>query len=278
MLRRLLKYDMKSILRVWWIIAVSVVGLAAIGSIALRYVVDHGNDDGPALLLIFAMLVAFMSFVGITAASFLSSVLVYIRFYKNFFTDEGYLTFTLPAKASEQLGSKVLVNYFFTAVSTVVVFFDAFIVLAVAVPKEFFDANNWKNFFTVLGELFEDVQAFVPIYVLQMFLLVVALPLLQIMVDYCCITVAATLARKYKVLVAIGIYYGVSVVTSYFSQFAVMSFASESVIKAIEKLSENQLMGMISIVFLVITALIVLVSLALFTWTLYLVNAKLNLD
>lgn len=276
MLRKLVKYDFNYFIKYWLIAAITTVGLAVVCGLCFRTLnIDNDKLD---VLKVLCTLAGVLSAVAIFGLMIFTRILAVVRYYKNFFTDEGYLTFTLPAKASEQLGSKVLVNYFFTAVSTVVVFFDAFVVLAVAVPKEFFDANNWKTFFTVLGELFEDVQAFVPIYVLQMFLLIVALPLLQIMVDYCCITVAATLTRKYKVLVAIGIYYGVSVVTSYFSQFAVMSFASESVIIAIEKLSENQLMGMISVVFLVITALIVLVSLALFTWTLYLVNAKLNLD
>ena len=276
MLRKLVKYDFNYYIKYWLIAAVTTVGLAVVCGLCFKTLAIE-NDKLNALKVL-CLLAGVISAVAIFGLLIFTRILGVVRYYKNLFTDEGYLTFTLPAKSSELLSSKVLVNYLFTAISSFVVIFDVFIVLSLAIPKELFDASNWRGILEVFGEMFAEMKLFTPLYALQLLLFVVALPLLQIMVDYCAVTVAAALVRKYKVLVAIGIYYGVSVVTSYFSQFAAMSFASESVIKTIEKLSENQIMGMISIVFLAITTLIVLVSLILYTLSLHLVNTKLNLD
>lgn len=276
MLRKLVKYDFNYYIKYWLIAAVTTVGLAVVCGLCFKTLAIE-NDKLNALKVL-CLLAGVISAVAIFGLLIFTRILGVIRYYKNLFTDEGYLTFTLPVKASEQILAKTAVNYFFTVASALVVILDVFVVLSLAIPKEIFDASNWKVLFELLEELFAEMKIFVPIYALQVLLIIVAIPLLQIMIDYCCITVAATLVRKYKVLVAIGIYYGVSVVTSYFSQFAVMSFASESVIKTIEKLTENQIMGMFSIVFLAITTLIVLVSLILYTLSLHLVNTKLNLE
>lgn len=276
MLRKLVKYDFNYYIKYWLIAAITTIGLAVVCGFCFKIL--SINNDKLDVLKVLCMLAGVISAVAIFGLMIFTRVLAVVRYYKNLFTDEGYLTFTLPVKFSEHLLAKVFVNYFFTVVSSVVVVLDFFIVLLLAIPEQLFNPNNWKDIIEMLGELFAEIKIFTPLYALQFLLFMLALPLLQIMIDYCCITVAATLVRKYKVLVAIGIYYGTSVIISYFSQFAVMSFASESVINTIEKLSENQIMGMISIVFLAITALVILVSLILFTLSLHLVNTKLNLD
>lgn len=53
-----------------------------------------------------------------------------IRFYKNLLTDEGYLMFTLPAKAHQLITSKLLSTVLWTIISIIVVLISLFIVFA----------------------------------------------------------------------------------------------------------------------------------------------------
>ena len=107
MFRKLLKYDMKSVWNVWRIMAATIFGLSIVGSFVLRYILTHAEKmfDSPGLMLMFSgfMLCAVLSFFTACAVT---AIFVLIRFYKNFFTDEGYLTFTLPVKRSTLLNAK----------------------------------------------------------------------------------------------------------------------------------------------------------------------------
>lgn len=276
MLRKLVKYDFNYYIKYWLIAALTTIGLAVVCGVCFKAL--QIENEKIELLKVLCSLAGVISAVAIFGLLIFTRILGVVRYYKNFFTDEGYLTFTLPVSPRDQVMSKVFTNYIFTVFSTVVVILDLFVVLALAIPDQLFNAKNWNQIFDVLGEILEEAKVFAPLYALQFVLLLVALPLLQIMIDYCCITVAGTLVRKYKVLVAIGIYYGATVVMSYFSQFATMSLASGSVVVAVEKLSENQILGMLSIVLLALTALVFLITLVLYTLSVYLIDAKLNLE
>ena len=49
-----------------------------------------------------------ISVIAVVAGIFIALFIVMQRYYKNFFSDEGYLTFTLPVKTGHLLGSKVI--------------------------------------------------------------------------------------------------------------------------------------------------------------------------
>ena len=50
-----------------------------------------------------AMLLVIACVMAIIASAVVTELLVFVRFYKNFFTDEGYLTFTLPVSRKDLL-------------------------------------------------------------------------------------------------------------------------------------------------------------------------------
>ena len=106
MLKKLLKYDLKSVFKYWWIAAIASLGLSAAGGFCIS--VMMAEKDVPALIAVLIVLTLLFSIIGIVAFSILSYILLYVRFYKNFFTDEGYLTFTLPVKRSQLLNSKLI--------------------------------------------------------------------------------------------------------------------------------------------------------------------------
>lgn len=102
MLGKLMKYDLKSLNRFLVIIHAFLLLSAIAASIFLSifpFVAASGIFFG-----IFLVLYIFM----IAGTSFATNILIAVRFYKNLYSDEGYLTFTLPVTRSQLLLSKTL--------------------------------------------------------------------------------------------------------------------------------------------------------------------------
>ena len=108
MLKKLLRYDFKSVLRYWWIAAVSTVGLALVGGWSIS--VFENQKQLPEMLYVVATLAAIVAVLGGVAFAIMTVILLFSRFYKNFFTDEGYLTFTLPVTRTSLLNSKLMLE------------------------------------------------------------------------------------------------------------------------------------------------------------------------
>ena len=72
---------------------------------------------GSVLILIFARAISVLFVIAVVACIVMAFVLMIIRFYKNFLTDEGYLMFTLPVTTGQLIWSKLLVSVLWVVVS-----------------------------------------------------------------------------------------------------------------------------------------------------------------
>ena len=137
MFAKLLKYDLRAVIKYWWIAAVSSLGLSVIGGVCINIItVDYTSFQALQSIAILGLVI---SIIGLCVFGVLSEILILVRFYKNFFSDEGYLTFTLPVRKTQLLNSKLLMSVIFTASATLVILFDIFLMLAVGIPEEIFN-------------------------------------------------------------------------------------------------------------------------------------------
>ena len=97
MLRKLLKYDLKAIFKFWWIV---------FGGFCDN-ILNTYEGDAWSVYLMMSMGSLSGTFLNL-ALPVVTFVLIFIRFYKNFFTDEGYLTFTLPVSRRKLMLSKII--------------------------------------------------------------------------------------------------------------------------------------------------------------------------
>lgn len=102
MLKKLLKYDMKyiaGIMKIVYIIALSSSLLLSVG------IFLSSKWDAAVSVILIAALPFIVSVCAISVSGF---VAIAMRTNKNLYTDQGYLTFTLPVKTSDIILSKVL--------------------------------------------------------------------------------------------------------------------------------------------------------------------------
>ena len=206
MFTKLLKYEWKSNAGLFGILSAAVLGISALGGLILRVLIHHGEElDGIAGFGLASLLFfVFLSLIGYSVAVW---VLLLVRFYKNKFTDEGYLTFTLPVTSHEIVLSSVVNMILWSLISVLVLGVSGGLIFWIAdfgvIPEEI------KEIFALV---FEDVGAIFPdgYWVLTAIATVVS-GIGSIIIPITCLTLGATLAKKHKILAAFGVYYGLSV-------------------------------------------------------------------
>lgn len=205
MLKKLLRYDFKSVLRFWWIAAVSTLGLAVIGGWSIS--VFENQKELPEMLYVVATLAAIVAVLGGVAFAIMTVILLFSRFYKNFFTDEGYLTFTLPVKRSSLLNSKLIVSVSTVLMTGFVIVVDVLIALCIAYHKDIFIKEFWVELGESIIKYFENYGGYAVYSIVQTIVSSILSVVISVLFATCCITIASIIAKKAKVITAIAIYY-----------------------------------------------------------------------
>lgn len=275
MLKKLLKYDLRAIFKLWWIMAVSSLGLSVIGGLCLKTLTSMEANEMSPIIVIMAALGIVATVIGLSAFLVVTMILIYVRFYKNFFTDEGYLTFTLPVKRSQLLNSKLISTFVATIATYVVLIFDVILLLAIGIP-DFFSSDVWKMLGHFFGVTVKEMGIYFFIYAIEILLLAFLTSLSSMLLVYICITLASVIVKKARVITAIGIYYGATTVVT-FSAELVYLFGIMFLGNTITNLSASATMGAIALILLVLTVFIAALTTALYLIEYYLLDKKLNL-
>lgn len=275
MLKKLIKYDFKSVFKLWWIGALSSVVIAIAGGFAGGLYFTEW--DIPEPIVVIAIFVLVLVFLGFAAFGVFSDILVYLRFYKNLFTDEGYLTFTLPAKRNTVLKSKVFLCFINSALTALVLLIDLGIIALIAGREYWFSADFIKDFTIFVEEFFADKYYYYAfIYMVLGVIFFALLMLAAYLFAYACIAFASMLVKKAKIAVAFGIYYGASSVLSFFMTIFYM-FGLTSLINLFDRLTEFAVLNSIMMLMIMVIFMLCAACCLLYYVTLWCIDRKLNL-
>ncbi|MBE6662793.1 MAG: hypothetical protein E7606_05920 [Ruminococcaceae bacterium] len=288
MLKKVLKYDIRAISKLWWIGAVVSLAAAVVGSLLIRlfvHVVDEGTES---ILLTLASFLGFFVAVFCIFAVVLSFVftviLVFVRFYRHFFTDEGYLTFTLPVKRSTLFLSKT-VNAVIWLFAHLVVIAVSLILLALLFysPEAsggFFNVAVLKGIGAWLVETWAGVGAWLIVYLFEGLLAILAYLLFFVSLIHFCITFGAVLAKKARLILSIGLYYAFSSALGVLAQFAFLFFgslASNGMMILMENASINRACAVYALLALAVIAALAAIAVTFYAITQHMLDRKLNL-
>ena len=201
MLVKSLKYDLRSVWRIWWIGAATVLALSVPTGLAMRdMILNEGNPDhipwGTFVIMINNMVdVAF---------PLLSAVLVGLRYYSHFFTDNGYMTFTLPVKRSTLYLSKFL-NAMVWDISATLVSVAASGIIGLFLPES---ENTIAMFPFDSGNIFmELLEMLTGNNIAHAIALLLAITVGKYAIIYLGLTMGAIFVRKSKVVASLALMY-----------------------------------------------------------------------
>lgn len=266
MFAKLLKYEWKATAKLQGILALAALGAGLLGSLVLRLLINTADQDNVALMVFGAMsmVLIIVSLIAYAVASF---VLLLVRFYKNKFTDEGYLTFTLPANCHQILGSSA-VNVLLWELISAVVLIAAIALIILLGLQGVISAEEFNVFWSEFRYLWSGLGydgGYMALSIVNVLVSAVS----GTMIALTAITVGAVVAKKHKILAAFGIYYGVNAVVSMLTSVVTITVTAAEVISG----------GMLSIWFGPIFQLVLSLVLAIGGYLLstYLMHRKLNL-
>ena len=171
MVGKIIKHDLKSLIRGLLGVGIACILLAAIGRILVS-----ADSDG-AIGIIFCVLAVYVSFIMIFAA-FIASV---VNFSRSLYSGEGYLTFSLPVTTDQLLIGKILSAFVAMLFGVAVAAASTAIVLS-GVP-----ASAWDIIGEMFGDIFAELNAYFasdPLLVVEIVLYVLASIPMSLLVLY----------------------------------------------------------------------------------------------
>ena len=300
MFKKLLKHDFRAVGRGWWIIGVTLLAAFFFCSLGFRLGIDSiinafsnidPSSEGTleALSAMFGMLLMFAAYLGllflVSAGAIGTEIMIYWRFYKHLYTDEGYLTFTLPVSRKQILRSKTVNALIWQGLLLAVSFVGVLFLLIIVPPMENggFGINpivfTWL-FGTALPEVWGAIGGWLIVFILLMIPLTVTSLLASISIIQFCITLGSVIVKKLKLLAAIGVYYVVNSIVStvgYVVYWLASIFLSTGIATFFETASTNVICATVTLFMLIICAIIASFAAVFYFATRNLLERKLNL-
>lgn len=173
-----------------------------------------------------ACVLLIMAGVGAVAICSAGSLFFLIyRFYRRCFTDEGYLTFTLPV-TSHQILLSSLVNTIIGELLMMVAVILAVGIAALLFLGAFPENLIWADVSVGLKEAFSQMWASLAEHIdvlASMTVTGIIGALSELIVLMLAVTIGAMIAKKNKILAAVGVYYGIGIVQSFVFTFVNLS-------------------------------------------------------
>lgn len=207
MVRKLIKYDFRSYFRLLFPVQLIILGFALINRI-IQFFEPPLHSTGAASTIYSAMFVStlVLYIISIVVCIVMTVIVGMVRFYQGMYTNEGYLSHTLPVKPEQHIFAKLLTSVIFCLGGLLAMFLSFMIITAGDVNIEIF-----KAFFYLLGKFFNEFGVNGGLYIAEGILFLCTYVLFVFLKLYCCISVGQLVKRK-KILLAFGVFFGIYVV------------------------------------------------------------------
>lgn len=195
MVAKLYKHELAALARVLIPVQCILLGVSALARLLQLFESDHLVYE-----IVFGSSVFFLVVANLVNLV-LPLVMGIVRFYRNLFTGEGYLTFTLPVTPAGHLFVKLAAAFTFAAVSLAVSLVSVGIATIGEVFGEILLAIRY-----LLDQLTALVGGHTTLFLLEFLVLLAAAFCCELLLFYTCICLGQ-LSRKNRVLAACGVYF-----------------------------------------------------------------------
>lgn len=272
MLGKLLKHEFKASGRLYLPIFIGVLFCAIVERILVE--MESSVDDSIVLNIVFGVITAIFVIIIISVSVSGQFISIY-RFHKSVFTDEGYLTNTLPVKSSSIIVSKLLIGVLYTILSYIVLFVSGFIMVAgdtLTNAIQFIKTGiGIENTQVGLVEYILTLISDIPLTAVLVIALIIASLFFNILMFYISFAIGNMVNNK-KVLLSVIIYIGIT---------NVLSFVTSGIVILIDEGINTAGMSLISVgnlTLAIILAVIVVLGLVFYFVTNKIMKSKLNLE
>ena len=216
MFTKLLKHEWRATRGMLGTLCLVCLGASVLGGGTMRYLVQVSAQDTHQNVFVVLNVLAMVAAIIAVAVIGVAALFLFIgRFYKSRFTDEGYLTFTLPVTTHQNLLSSLANTAIGMVIIFVVICVSLMLWLMIGLPGM---GEFLKEFGKNLPELWDALKrvwSTIPWNYFWMFLLnILTGSACELVVLMLSVTIGSILAKKHKILAAVGAYYAIHVAIS----------------------------------------------------------------
>lgn len=267
MFSKLLKYEFKGVSKPLTVASIGALFAGGLGGFLLWNIYDGVVMEEYEVLLTVMTILLGGVFIALTAYGIGTEILLLYRFYKNKFSDEGYLTFTTPASTHQILLASILNILFWSLICGFVLSASLGLIilpLVMANPQFF-------NIYDVISSVLSEINIQTGDVLLALFSMVssmiyaLVLPLLSI-------TIGSLIAKKHKLLCAFAVGYGISMAVSTLDSVINVSFYLDELSGVVESTTSS-----LQSVYLVPAVIQLIIGVGGYFLMHYLIDKKLNI-
>lgn len=227
MVRKLFKHEFAAMGRLMLPVLCAVLGVGILTRLILFFESDTIGFNiigGSSFLMLFVVM-----FVGV----FLALVFGVIRYYKNLFSTEGYLSFTLPVTPAHHLMVKSVTAVTFYVAAALTALVSLVIALSGDPLVEGVKAASY-----IWAHLPEDLnKVHLVFYAIEFAVYMLISVFSSFFLYYTCITIGQ-MANKYRIMMAVGIYFVYYLIMQVFSTVMSVLFSVFAVTPLMEKVAQ----------------------------------------
>ena len=274
MVRKLLKHEAIYYSRTFFILEAIIFGLAIFTRLMLFFEFDS---------IIFYILMGSSYFLfGLASIVCLAmtTVIGVFRFYKNLFSNEGYLSFTLPVSVNQHLFVKLVSVTVYSILIAISVFLGFLITVSGDITNETFKAIAylWEHYSHYITN---ELILHAILFIIEFLILSVLSIISNFLLYYTCIAIGQT-AKKNRILMAVLCYFAYATITEILSTiFSIITSVLEinnGITEKIGNFISSHPYAFFHIVFLSSIAFSIIFILVTFLITRHIMSKKLNLE
>lgn len=205
MVKNLYKHEFKAWLRIMSVIFGITLAMGGL----LRFLQFFESDSVYYIILLGAAIFVFLMALLVSLSA--PTVFGIVRFYRNLFTGEGYLSFTLPVTTANHLNVKVNTAVTFSLLSGLVCILSIMLATAGEVFAEICKAASY-----LIKQIPENISEHLVGYCIEFLSLLVISLFAEYLFLYTCVCIGQ-LFRKNRILAAVGVYFGFYVLSQIFN-------------------------------------------------------------
>lgn len=269
MLKKLIAQEWKTFWKLPAILNLCVAALTGLGTLMLTVSFRETATD---FLKMIALSIFIFYFLSIFCVSFGIVVYTGMRFYKTLYSDEGYLSFTLPVTPKQHLISKLAVATIWNLISSIVIFASVWPLLTALEKATGEPMPDMRETFLQMGEILEKTFGInMGIIIFLSIVVCVLSTVFSILMIYSSVTLGQTF-KKHKIMGAILFYIAEYMILQMLSSFLTFGMLLQYSVNTEEywRMSGGLCIG-VGLISLVGTVV-------LFLQTKYFMEKKLNLD
>ncbi|MFV0363957.1 MAG: hypothetical protein ACK5LL_12870 [Suipraeoptans sp.] len=255
MLGKIIKYDFRYLNKMLLLIHAFLLMYTLAARFILSPIAEKTNISDSILMLVILMYV-----IILLATSFGTYIFIAVRFYKNLFSDEGYISRTIPVKSSTHLLAKTISGFIWAFLDTIILLATVFLLFSSSVfTSGSGDISEFLKYWGIGG-----VQ--ITIFVLTLIIGTLS----NVVMIYIAIALGQTFA-SHKVISSVAMYFVVSMAISIISMAVALPNVFSSFTEAIiEVTAISNLLGWTSLSSAVLTIVMYAISN-------YILNKKVDL-